>query len=64
MHWQDACLKSESKKAFRRTKDGRLIVINWDGDAMIQFHRGIEMRRAEPRETFGYLDWQPLDGDE
>jgi len=58
MHWQEACLKSESKKAKRIHRDG-WVIRDWNGSAITQTHDRRHTRDAYHHEVEGYDDWEP-----
>ena len=58
MHWQEACLKSEDKKARRETKDGRVMIVHICGDCVISSRKGGYFEKCLPEKWFGYLDWE------
>ena len=58
MYWSEACAKSEIKEAWRRSKDGKWIIINEDGLAKVRIRSG-QFRDALPEEFQGLLDWNP-----
>ena len=65
MHWIDACRESPESKAFRKTKDGRVVIRNFDGHGITErFDKracnGDEFRTADDRELEGFLDWEPF----
>ena len=57
MEWQEACLKSKSKRAKRITKNGGVIYREVDGSAVIKVRYCPYLREALASEIEGFLDW-------
>jgi len=61
MHWREACLQSKDRKAFRKTKDGRIVIHFWDGGGCIESHSKRTVYEVKPEQLEGFMDWEPID---